>query len=72
MMYLFAALFAIGASLFVSETEARALCTLIVEPATGKALVREGDCATRGLKATGFATVDLSSGGKTLRFTLPR
>ena len=32
----------------------------------------QGDCATRGLQATGFATVDLSSGGKTLRFTLPR
>ena len=54
MMYLFAALFAISASLFVSETEARTVCTLIVEPATGKALVREGDCATRVTPASTF------------------
>jgi uncharacterized membrane protein len=31
----------------------------------------QGDCASRGFAATGFATVDLSSGGKTLRFALP-
>ncbi|AKZ65337.1 beta-lactamase [Herbaspirillum hiltneri N3] len=53
-MYLIAALFAIGASLFVSETEARTLCTLIVDPASGKALVREGDCATRVTPASTF------------------
>jgi uncharacterized membrane protein len=31
----------------------------------------QGDCATRGFAATGFAVVDMSSGGKTLRFALP-
>jgi uncharacterized membrane protein len=31
----------------------------------------QGDCGTRGLAATGFATVDMSSGGKTLRFAMP-
>jgi uncharacterized membrane protein len=31
----------------------------------------QGDCSTRGLAATGFAPVDMSSGGKTLRFTMP-
>ena len=31
----------------------------------------QGDCSTRGLSTTGFATVDLSSGGKTLRFAMP-
>ena len=31
----------------------------------------QGDCATRGLAATGFAAVDMSNGGKTLRFALP-
>jgi uncharacterized membrane protein len=31
----------------------------------------QGDCATRGLASTGFAAVDMSSGGKTLRFTMP-
>ena len=31
----------------------------------------QGDCATRGFAATGFAAVDLSSGGKTLRFAMP-
>jgi uncharacterized membrane protein len=30
-----------------------------------------GDCGTRGLAVTGFAAVDMSSGGKTLRFELP-
>ncbi|ABD86384.1 conserved hypothetical protein [Rhodopseudomonas palustris BisB18] len=29
------------------------------------------DCAARGFNRTGFTSVDLSSGGKTLRFTLP-
>ncbi|HET7887157.1 MAG TPA: DUF1036 domain-containing protein [Bradyrhizobium sp.] len=31
----------------------------------------QGDCATRGLSTTGFAGVDLSGGGKTLRFAMP-
>jgi uncharacterized membrane protein len=31
----------------------------------------QGDCATRGLTAIGFASVDMSSGGKTLRFAMP-
>ena len=31
----------------------------------------QGDCPTRGFAATGFAAVDLSAGGKTLRFALP-
>ncbi|WP_375412991.1 DUF1036 domain-containing protein [uncultured Bradyrhizobium sp.] len=31
----------------------------------------QGDCATRGLAATGFAPVDMSGGGKTLRFAMP-
>jgi uncharacterized membrane protein len=31
----------------------------------------QSDCGTRGLTVTGFAPVDLSSGGKTLRFTMP-
>ena len=31
----------------------------------------QGDCANRGFAATGFAAVDLSSGGKTLRFAMP-
>ena len=31
----------------------------------------QGECGTRGLSATGFAAVDLSSGGKTLRFAMP-
>jgi len=31
----------------------------------------QGDCATRGLTAIGFAPVDMSSGGKTLRFAMP-
>ena len=31
----------------------------------------QGDCGTRGLAAIGFAPVDLSSGGKTLRFAMP-
>jgi uncharacterized membrane protein len=29
------------------------------------------DCGSRGLTATGFAAVDMSSGGKTLRFAMP-
>jgi uncharacterized membrane protein len=31
----------------------------------------QGDCATRGLAAVGFGLVDMSSGGKTLRFAMP-
>jgi uncharacterized membrane protein len=31
----------------------------------------QGDCGSRGLAATGFAPVDMSSGGKTLRFAIP-
>jgi uncharacterized membrane protein len=31
----------------------------------------QGECGNRGLSATGFAAVDLSSGGKTLRFAMP-
>jgi uncharacterized membrane protein len=32
----------------------------------------QGDCGTRGLAVTGFAAVDMSNGGKTLRFAMPR
>jgi uncharacterized membrane protein len=31
----------------------------------------QGDCAARGLTPTGFAPVDIGSGGKTLRFAVP-
>ncbi|MGY4196474.1 putative membrane protein [Bradyrhizobium sp. USDA 4520] len=31
----------------------------------------QGDCSTRGLAALGFTTVDMTSGGKTLRFAMP-
>ncbi len=31
----------------------------------------QGDCGSRGFSATGFAAVDMSSGGKTLRFAMP-
>jgi uncharacterized membrane protein len=31
----------------------------------------QADCGTRGLALTGFATVDMSGGGKTLRFAMP-
>jgi uncharacterized membrane protein len=31
----------------------------------------QGDCGTRGLAPIGFAAVDMSSGGKTLRFAMP-
>jgi uncharacterized membrane protein len=31
----------------------------------------QADCGSRGLAATGFIAVDLSSGGKTLRFAMP-
>jgi uncharacterized membrane protein len=34
-------------------------------------VTEQGDCGTRGLSPTGFATVDMSSGGKTLRFAMP-
>jgi uncharacterized membrane protein len=31
----------------------------------------QGDCASHGFDATGFAAVDMSGGGKTLRFAMP-
>jgi uncharacterized membrane protein len=31
----------------------------------------QGDCQSRGFAATGFVAVDLSAGGKTLRFAMP-
>ena len=31
----------------------------------------QGECGNRGLSTTGFAAVDMSSGGKTLRFAMP-
>lgn len=31
----------------------------------------QGDCGTRGLSVTSFAVVDMSGGGKTLRFAMP-
>jgi uncharacterized membrane protein len=31
----------------------------------------QGDCGNRGLGASGFAAVDMSGGGKTLRFAMP-
>ncbi len=31
----------------------------------------QGDCGARGFDATGFAAVDLSAGGKTVRFAMP-
>jgi uncharacterized membrane protein len=31
----------------------------------------QGECGNRGLATTGFVTVDLSGGGKTLRFAMP-
>jgi uncharacterized membrane protein len=31
----------------------------------------QGDCGTRGFAATGFAAIDMTSGGKTLRFAMP-
>jgi uncharacterized membrane protein len=31
----------------------------------------QGDCSSRGFAAIGFATVDMTSGGKTLRFAAP-
>ena len=31
----------------------------------------QGDCPSRGFAATGFAAVDMTGGGKTLRFALP-
>jgi len=31
----------------------------------------QGDCTSRGFAATGFAAVDMSSGGRTLRFAMP-
>ncbi|MCA6111627.1 DUF1036 domain-containing protein [Bradyrhizobium cenepequi] len=34
-------------------------------------IAEQGDCATRGLATIGFAPVDMTSGGKTLRFAIP-
>jgi uncharacterized membrane protein len=31
----------------------------------------QGDCGTRGFAVAGFAAVDMSSGGKTIRFAMP-
>jgi uncharacterized membrane protein len=31
----------------------------------------QGDCANRGFVATGFAAIDIATGGKTLRFAIP-
>ena len=31
----------------------------------------QGDCSTRGLSVVGFAPVDMTGGGKTLRFAMP-
>ena len=31
----------------------------------------QGDCTSRGFVASGFAAVDMASGGKTLRFAVP-
>jgi uncharacterized membrane protein len=31
----------------------------------------QGDCGSRGFATTGFTAVDMSSGGKTLRFAMP-
>src|SRR5258707_1331401 len=31
----------------------------------------QGDCGSRGLAPIGFAAVDMSGGGKTLRFAMP-
>ena len=45
----------------------RELCTRETKFETNE----QGDCSTRGFTATGFATVDLSSSGKTLRFAMP-
>lgn len=35
-------------------------------------ITAQGDCASRGLAATGFAPVNMSGGGNTLRFAMPR
>ena len=45
----------------------RTLCTR-----ESKFEIREhSDCAARGLTASGYATVDMTGGGKTLRFAMP-
>ncbi|MFN5453467.1 DUF1036 domain-containing protein, partial [Bradyrhizobium sp.] len=31
----------------------------------------QGDCPSRGFTATGFTAVDITRGGKTIRFALP-
>src|ERR1700680_7334 len=46
---------------------ARELCTRETKFETSE----QGDCGSRGFAATGFAAVDMSSGGKTLRFAMP-
>jgi uncharacterized membrane protein len=46
---------------------ATALCTRENKFETNE----QGDCASRGFAATGFTPVDMSSGGKTLRFAMP-
>ncbi|WP_022724053.1 DUF1036 domain-containing protein [Rhodopseudomonas sp. B29] len=45
--------------------------TLLCTRETKFELAEHGDCAARGLNATGFTLVDLSGGGKTLRFGAP-
>ena len=45
----------------------RQLCTRETKFETNE----QGDCAARGFAATGFAVVDMSSGGKTLRLAIP-
>jgi uncharacterized membrane protein len=45
----------------------RQLCTRETKFETGE----QTDCASRGFSATGFVAVDMSSGGKTLRFGVP-
>ncbi len=34
-------------------------------------IAEQGDCSARGLSSTGFAAVDMSSGGQTLRLSVP-
>jgi uncharacterized membrane protein len=47
---------------------AKQLCTRETKFETNE----QGDCVSRGFSATAFASVDMSSGGKTLRFAMPR
>jgi uncharacterized membrane protein len=46
---------------------AKQLCTRETKFETSE----QGDCANRGFSVTGFAVVDMSGGGKTLRFAIP-